>query len=163
MIWLAVLVCLFVGLTVAVIIAIIILIIRSAARRGSNVRPSLRRPPVNAATQVGPDGFWLSSFDPGSVIYYRYWAGGMKKEAQIVFQPGNDGRQFVYTGMQPNNVEIVRVVDQSGGVVTGPVYYEDDTPDIVPPIIGGIVGQAVADALRPEPPTPPPPQFPSAY
>jgi hypothetical protein len=163
MIPLAVLVCVFVGLVAAVIIAIIILIIRRAARSGANVTPGVPRPPVNAATQVGPDGFWLSSFDPGSVIYCQYWAGGMKKEAQIVFQPGNDGRQFVYTGMQPNNVEIVRVVAQSGGVVTGADYY-DDTPDIVPPIIGGIVGQAVADALQPKPPAPPPPpQFPSAY
>lgn len=150
-------------LAVVVVITIIILIIRSAVRNRSNVTPGVPRPPVNAVTQVGPDGFWLSSLDPGSVIYYQYWADDVKREGQIVFRPGNDGRQFVYTGMRPNNVEIVRVVDQSGGVVTGADYY-DDTPDIVPPIIGGIAGQAVADAMRPEPPAPPPPpQFPSAY
>jgi hypothetical protein len=101
------------------------------------------------------------------VIYYQYWAGDMKRDGQTVFRPGNDGRQFIYTGMQPNNVEIVRVVDQSGSVVTGADYLEDDTPDIVPPIIGAVAGQAVADALanaQPEPPAPPPPpQFPSAY
>jgi hypothetical protein len=101
------------------------------------------------------------------VIYYQYWADDVKREGQIVFRPGNDGRQFVYTGRQPNNVEIVRVVDQSGGVVTGPVYYDDDSPDLVPPIIGAAAAQAVADALanvQPDPPTPPPPpQFPSAY
>jgi len=158
---------LFPFMVLAVIVIVIILIIRSAARRRANVTPGIPRLPVNGATQLGPDGFWLSSLEPESLIYYRYWADDVKREGQIVFRPGNDGRQFVYTGMQPNNVEIVRVVDQSGGVVTGPVYYDDDTPDIVPPIIGGIAGQAVADALanaQPEPPAPPPPpQFPSAY
>jgi hypothetical protein len=153
---------LFPFMVLAVIVIVIILIIRSVARSGAKVTPDIPRPPVNAAAQVGPDGFWLSSFEPGSVIYYQYWAGGTKRQGQSVFQPGNDGRQFVYTGMQPNNVEVVRVVDQSGGVVMGSDYYDDDTPDIVPPIIGGIAGQAIADALRPEPP-PPPPQFPSAY
>jgi hypothetical protein len=154
-------------LVLAIPIAIVILIIRSVGRSGSNVRPGAPRPQVNAAAQVGPDGFWLSSFQPGSVIYYQFWAGGMKREGQIVFRPGNDGRQFVYTGMQPNNVEIVRVVDQSGGVVTGPVYFEDDTPSMLPPIIGAVAAEAVADALanaQPESPAPPtPPQFPSAY
>lgn len=157
---------LFVGV-VAVIITVIVLIIRSVARRGAMVTPRGQRPPVNVATQVGPDGFWLSSFEPGSVIYYQYWAGATKRQGQSVFQPGNDGRQFVYTGMQPSDVEIVRVVDQLGGVVSGPVYYGDDTPDIVPPIIEAAAAQAVADALanvQPRPPAPPPwPQFPSAY
>ena len=148
-----------------VVVIVIILIIRSATRSGANVTRRVPRPPVNAPAQMGPDGFWLSSFEPGSVIHYEYWAGDMKREGQTVFRPGNDGRQFIYTGMQPNNVKIVRVVDQSGGVVTGADYFEDDTPDIVPPIIGAVAGQAVADALanaQPEPP-PPPPQFPSAY
>ena len=149
-----------------VVVVVIILIIRSATRRGANVTRRVPRPPVNAPAQMGPDGFWLSSFEPGSVIYYQYWAGDMQREGQTVFRPGNDGRQFVYTGMQPNNVEIVRVVDQSGGD-TGPVYFDDDTPDMVPPIIGAAAGQAIADAManaQPEPSTPPPPpQFPSAY
>ena len=88
----------------------------------------------------------------------------MKRQGQLIFRPGNDGRQFVYTGMQPNNVKIVRVVAQSGGVVTGPVYYDDDTPDILPPIIGAAAAQALGDALTNAPPEPPaPPQFPSAY
>jgi hypothetical protein len=147
----------------AVVVVVIILIIRSVARSGASVTPGAPRPPVNSPVQVGPDGFWLSSFEPGSAIYYQYWAGGMKREGQSVFRPGNDGRQFIYTGMQPNNVEIVRVVDQSGGVVTGPVYFDDDTPDLVPPIIGAVAGQAVADALANALPEPPPPQFPSAY
>jgi hypothetical protein len=149
-----------------VVVVVIVLVIRSVARSGANVTPGMPRPSVNAPVQVGPDGFWLSSFEPGSVIYYQYWAGGIKREGQTVFRPGNDGRQFIYTGMQPNNVEIVRVVDQSGSVVTGADYFEDDTPNIVPPIIGTVAGQAVADALanaQPEPPAPPPPQFPSAY
>jgi hypothetical protein len=158
---------LFPFMVLAVIVIVIVLIIRRAARSGANVTPGVPRPPVNAPAQVGPDGFWLSSFEPGSVIYYRYWTGDTKREGQSVFRPGNDGRQFVYTGMQPSNVEIIRVVDQSGGIVTGPVYFEDDTPDMVPPIIGAVAGQAVADALanaQPEPPAPPPPpQFPSAY
>jgi hypothetical protein len=149
-----------------VVVVVIVLIFRSVARSGANVTPGVPRPPVNAPIQVGPDGFWLSSFEPGSVIYYQYWMGGMKRQGQSVFRPGN-GRQFIYTGMQPNNVEIVRVVDQSGSVVTGPDYFDDDTPDMVPPIIGAAAGQVIADALanaQPEPPAPPPPrQFPSAY
>ena len=150
-------------MVLAVMVTIIVLIVRSAGRR---VPQGSTTPSVNVAAQIAPDGFWLSSLDPGSAVFYRYWAGGVIREGQIVFQPGNDGRHFVYTGMQPNNVEIIRVVGPSGRVVTGPVYVDDDSPNLMTPIVGAIAAQTVADAFanqQPEPPSPPPPQFPSAY
>ena len=143
----------------AIFVVVIILILRRVARNASN----MPRRPVQIGIRASPDGFWLSSLEPGSVIYYQYWAGGVQRRGQIVFQPGNDGRQFVYTGMQPETVEIIRVVDQSGGFGTGPVVYDDDTPSIVPPIVGGIAVGEVLDALTNTPPQAPAPPAPAQF
>src|SRR5438132_11889010 len=89
-------------LVLAFIVVIIVLIVRSAARTVSSVAAGAAKAPLNVITQVGPDGFWLTSFEPSSIIYYHYWAAGTKFEGQIPFQPGADGRQFVYTGVRPD-------------------------------------------------------------
>src|SRR5712691_5016102 len=121
-------------LALAFIVAIIVLIARTAVRTMSNVTGGGAKP-LNVITQLGPDGFWLSSFEPSSVIYYDYWAAGAKQAGQIVYQPGSDGRQFVYTGVRPEQVAIVRVEGPSGGVTSGiPPTIEDASPDIAGPI-----------------------------
>jgi hypothetical protein len=84
-----------------------------------------------------------------------------------LFQPGSDGRQFIYTGIRPDQVAIVRVENSSGAVVSNvPPMIQDDGPDIVTPILGAVAAEAAFDAISSaaQPPEPPsPPQFPSAY
>jgi hypothetical protein len=152
-------------LVLTFIIVVIVLIVRAAARTASRVAASASRPPLNVVTQLGPDGFWLSSFEPASIVYYQYWAAGARHTGQIAFQPGNDGRQFVYTGVRPDQVEIVRVAGPSGDFTPGPATYVDDgSTDITTPILGAAAAAAVYDAVSSDPPAPPsPPSFPAAY
>ncbi|SRR6266536_4629544 len=156
-------------LVLAFIVAIIVRIVRSAGRSGSSVAAGAARPPLNVVTQLGPDGFWLSSFEPSSMIYYQYWAAGTRYEGQIPFQPGSDGRQFIYTGVRPEQVAIVRVAGSSGDLTPGlQPYIEDVSTDIVSPILGAAAVEAVWDAVSsdaPQAPVPPspPPEFPAAY
>jgi hypothetical protein len=158
-------------LVLAMIAAIIVVLVRSLGRNVSRAAGGAggTQSPLNVVTQLAQDGFWLSSFEPGSVVYYNYWAGGAKHPGQAVFQPGQDGRQFVYTGIRPESVEILRVAGPGGGISPGQaVYVEDDSPGIGGAIIGAVAADAVMDALgsaQSEPPAPPPspPQFPAAY
>jgi hypothetical protein len=80
----------------------------------------------------------------------------VKHSGQVPFQPGNDGRQFVYTGVRPEQVSIVRIVEPS----------DDIQPDITPPILGAaavIFGSSSDDQLDTSSAPASPPQFPSAY
>jgi hypothetical protein len=150
----------------AFIVVIIVTIVRTLGRTVSNVAGGGPRP-LNVITQLGADGFWLSSFEPGSTVYYQYWSAGARHDGQILFQPGSDGRQFIYTGIRPDQVSVVRVENPSGDVVSNmPPVIQDDGPDIVTPILGAAAAEAAFDAISSaaQPPTPPtPPQFPSAY
>jgi hypothetical protein len=146
------------------IIVIIVLIVRSAGRSVSRVTAESPRPPTSAATRLAEDGFWLSSYEPASIVYYHYWAAGTRHEGQIVFQPGNDGRQFIYTGARPEQVQIVRVVGPSGSAT----YVQDDSTDFTTPILGAVAAEVALDAIASaasDPPAAPstPPQFPAAY
>jgi hypothetical protein len=152
----------------AFIVVIIVLIVRSAGRTVSRVAAEAARPPLNVVTQLAPDGFWLSSFEPASIVHYQFWAAGAKHSGQTAFQPGNDGRQFIYTGVRPDEVEIVRVVGPSGDFTSGQAIYADDGPaDITSSILGAAAGaaiyNAVASAAQEPPPPPTPPSFPAAY
>src|SRR5215475_9145541 len=84
---------------------VIIMIIRAVVKNASGSRGSAL-PPLNIPTQLGQDGFWMISCpaDPGSIIYYHYWSGGARYSGQVPFNPEADGRQFVYTGRQPEQV-----------------------------------------------------------
>jgi hypothetical protein len=150
----------------AFIVVVIVMLVRTLGRTVSNASSGGVRP-LNVVTQLGADGFWLSSFEPGSTIYYQYWSAGAKHDGQILFQPGSDGRQFIYTGIRPDQVAIVRVENSSGAVVSNvPPMIQDDGPDIVTPILGAVAAEAAFDAISSaaQPPEPPsPPQFPSAY
>jgi sugar/nucleoside kinase (ribokinase family) len=142
----------------ALVVVIIVIIVRAIARAGSGAAGGIQPSLPNVVTQLGDDGFWIVSCpaDPASMIHYHFWAGGVKHSGQVPFQPGTDGRQFVYTGARPEQVMIVRIIEPA----------DDIQPDIVPPIFGAaaaIFGSSSDD--RPDTPSAPPPssQFPSAY
>jgi len=147
----------------AFIVLVIVMIVRTLGRAVSNVSGGGARP-LNVITQLGADGFWLSSFEPGSTIYYEYWSAGARNQGQILFQPGSDGRQFIYTGIRPDRVAVVRVESPSGDIVSStPPIIQDDGPDIVGPMLGAAAAEVAMDAMAHATPPPPPPQFPSAY
>ena len=142
----------------AIVVVIIVAIVRAATRAGrgggGGIQPSL----PNVVTQLGTDGFWIASCpaEPGSIIHYHFWTGGAKRSGRVPFQPGADGRQFVYTGARPEQVSIISIVEPS----------DDIQPDIIPPIVGAaatLFGSSSDD--QPDTSSGPssPPQFPSAY
>src|ERR1017187_2394910 len=142
----------------AIVVFIIVIIVRTVARAGAGggggIQPSL----PNVVTQLGQDGFWIVSWPAGpwGMVHYRLWMGGVKHSGQVPFQPGADGRQFVYTGARPEQVSIVRILQVS----------ENVQPDIIPPILGAAATiWASSSDDRPDvssaPPSPP--SFPSAY
>jgi len=111
---------LFVGFFVLAIV-VVIRMVRSGTRviGGPGVSAS---PPVNVPTQLDQDGFWMVSCpaDPGAIIYYHYWSAGVRYSGQVPFKPEADGRQFVYTGRRPDQVSIVRIVEDDGDDVGVP-------------------------------------------
>jgi hypothetical protein len=142
----------------AIVVLIIVVVVRAMARTGSGAAGGIQPSPPNVVTQLGADGFWIVSCpaEPASIIHYHFWAGGVKHSGQVPFQPGNDGRQFVYTGVRPEQVSIVRIVEPS----------DDIQPDITPPILGAaavIFGSSSDDQLDTSSAPASPPQFPSAY
>jgi len=142
----------------AIVVAIIVTVVRAAARAGAGAAGGMQPPLPNVVTQLGADGFWILSCPaaPGSIIHYHFWASGAKHSGRVPFQPGTDGRQFVYTGMRPEQVSIVRILEPS----------DDIQSDITPPILGAtaaIFGSSSND--QPDTPSAPsaPSGFPSAY
>ena len=142
----------------ALVVVIIVIIVRAIARAGSDAAGGVQASLPNVITQLGADGFWIVSCpaEPASMIHYHFWSGGVKHSGQVPFQPGTDGRQFVYTGARPEQVTIVRIIE--------PV--DDIQLDIAPPIFGAaaaIFGSSSDDQPDTSSAPPPPPQFPSAY
>ena len=142
----------------AIVVAIIVTVVRAAARAGAGAGGGIQPSLPNVVTQLGQDGFWIVSCpaEPGSIVHYHFWAGGAKRSGQVPFQPGADGRQFVYTGARPERVAIVRIVESS----------DDMQPDIIPPILGAsamIWGSSSDDRPDTSSAPPSPPSFPSAY
>ncbi len=142
----------------ALVVVIIVIIVRAIARAGSGAAGGIQPSLPNVVTQLGDDGFWIASClaDPASMLHYHFWSGGVKHSGQVPFQPGTDGRQFVYTGARPEQVTIVRVVEPA----------DDIQPDIAPPLLGAAAAlwSASSDDQPDTSSAPPsPPQFPSAY
>ena len=142
----------------AVVVVIIVTIVRALARSGGGGGGGTQPSQPNVVTQLGADGFWIVSCPagPGSIIHYHFWTGGTKRSGRVPFQPGADGRQFVYTGARPEQVAIVSIMEPSDGM----------QPDIIPPIVGAaatIFGSSSDD--QPDTSSGPssPPSFPSAY
>jgi hypothetical protein len=148
----------FVLLAIGFFIAVIFLIVRLASRAGSG--PA--RPPVfsqpNVLIEPADDGFWIVSCPASldSVLHYHYWFNGVRYTGQVPYQPGRDGRQFVYTGNRPDQTSVIRIQDVS----------DDDASSLIPPIIaaesGFMAGSAVQPADDPSPPSSSS-SFPSAY
>jgi hypothetical protein len=139
-------------LGLAFFVFVVFVIIRAVTRRGS--RP-LQTSRTNVLTQMADDGFWIVSCaaQPDAMIHYHYWANGVRYAGQIPFQPGPDGRQFVYTGMRPEQAAIIRILqtdDDAGSSLLPPVFTS----------AGFLPGSDEPDS-SPAPPTTS--SFPSAY
>ncbi len=148
-----------------IFIFLAVTIVRAAARaasQGSSTRP---RPamPTGVLTEIAPDGFWLTapSANPGDTVCYEFWSAGQRRSGQVVFQPGNDGRQFIYTGPRPESITISRVI--GGG------QRVDPDVDLGATFAGAAAAGVILDSMTrddpdPTPPRPPPiSSFPSAY
>jgi hypothetical protein len=143
-------------LVIGLFVIAIIATIQWARRMWSSPAGASGVPPVNVPTQLEQDGFWMLSCpaDPGSIIFYNYWSGGARYSGQVPFQPGADGRQFVYTGRRPNQVAVTRIVE---------VDDDDLTGSIIPPVIAAGSVPEPPDTFSDPTPPPAPPSFPSAY
>lgn len=138
-------------LVFVIVAIIIILIVRAAMRANQGGGAPISTP--NVVTQMGDDGFWITSCPaaPSAIIHYAYWSGGVRHTGHIPFQPDSDGRQFVYTGARPEQVSITRIVEDS----------DDSVGGFIPPIIGS--SSTFWDSSS-SPPSPPSSSgFPSAY
>lgn len=147
-----------VALCALAIFAFIIVALIRAIARGSGSGGSVVAPVSGGiANQMGADGFWIFScpHDPGSILHYHYWCNGLRRGGKVPYQPGADGRQFIYTGERPERAVIVQVdeVDDSGIVL------------MPPPIIAAstTIWDSSSGPMD-NPPAPPAPSgFPSAY
>lgn len=140
-------------LVFVLVIIIFVMILRAVAQAASS--GGTTRPQPQVTTQSVEDGFWILSCPAAAedIIYYHYWAKGARHSGQISYQPDAQGRQFVYTGEQPEQVSIVRI----GAVI------EDTSPSILPPVIGTMGGMWDSDNTPSQPSSPPSSGFPSAY
>src|SRR5262245_57952140 len=75
--------------------------------RSNSRRPE--RPPDNLTTSTADDGFWVISdqVSPSTMLKYFYWVQGVQRMGQVPFEPGPDGRQFIYTGDKPDSLSVV--------------------------------------------------------
>jgi formylglycine-generating enzyme len=82
------------------------------AGMSAGTRPHLER---------GPDGFWVhtAGLPVGSSVHYRYHVFGAPHHGSLVVEPG--GRQFVYTGDAPDQIEVTQVnpADDDPGFTSG--------------------------------------------
>jgi hypothetical protein len=122
-------------------------LVRSVTGSGRN-RRWMDRTPVDLMTSMGDDGFWISSdrVSPSSMIRYYYRVEGVQRMGQAPFQPGSDGRQFIYTGARPDSVSVALADPAAAGV---------EDPNVPPPIS--------TPFLPPERTSAPPSHFPRAY
>ena len=103
-----------------------------ALRHSGATRQLSRRP--NLTTSIADDGFWISSdqTDALAVIQYAYWTGTLRKTGRVPFQPGADGRQFVYTGAKPDRVSAALALAEDDADDRGFARPLTDPP-ILPP------------------------------
>ncbi len=113
---------------VAILVFVVFNIVRSFSRGGIG----LGNRAANISTELAADGFWLTPgpMRRGSIIHFHYWSGGVRYNGQVPYQPSLDGRQFVYTGLTPEQVVILSVALPGGGM--SPVFMPsiDDGPDL---------------------------------
>jgi formylglycine-generating enzyme required for sulfatase activity len=111
------------------LVAILIVVLLSRRRKfedRSPVRTPGRRPtPAAIRPRLVDDGFWLDAphLIPGSVVRYRYRAGGRVQTDQFTVAPGPRG-QFVYTGVAPLDVEVLEILPPG----SAPLPLEEEPP-----------------------------------
>jgi hypothetical protein len=110
-----------------VLIVFVRIISGLVAPRSSGQR--LARPPANLTTSMADDGFWITSegLSPSTMLQYYYWIHGVQRMGQVPFEPGPDGRQFIYTGEAPDTVSVVLA-----DAALSAVLPEQDSPPIIP-------------------------------
>src|SRR5436190_947008 len=98
----------FAVVAVGMLVTILAKLISSLSQKRPK-RPWTNRPPANLMTSMADDGFWISSdqVSPATMIQYYYWVQGVQRIGQVPFQPGPDGRQFIYTGERPDSVSVL--------------------------------------------------------
>jgi formylglycine-generating enzyme required for sulfatase activity len=103
--------------------------------------PALPAPPsqpvsTSFSSIVAKDGFWMHA-DPslvGTTIGYAFWLHNQRQQGQAVYQPDDQGRQFIYTGSSPDQVDILGVVNSE--VALEATDVEDDPGgQLVPPLV----------------------------
>jgi formylglycine-generating enzyme len=135
--------------TVGVAILILTVLIRrtgpSVVEAARGIRTPVSRYPIRSAA----DGFWVSELhcESGSVVCYRCRVAGQTRRGEFtVVRPGAD--QFVYTGGEPSDVEILEIVPPGGvaedvisgpdvGIAPGPPVQSDFVEDSAPAPFGG--------------------------
>ena len=143
----------FIAMCLALIVALII------GWRRRNPRLVTAAPALDMEIRLAQDGFWLESCpaDPGSLILFHYWSGGVRHASRVPYSPDSAGRQFIYTGRTPEQVVIARIDEFVEGMDSGipPLIIMEDGGSVS---VGGGVG-------GPDWPEPPPSvsQFPPAY
>jgi hypothetical protein len=104
---------------IALIFGTILFVVIRGARgpsRGLQSRFSTR--PVN-------DGFWIhyDGVPDCSNIHYYYWADGARHTGSVPCLPGADGRQFVYTGVAPDQITVSGAGDDGVPISTLPPMF----------------------------------------
>ncbi len=116
-----------------VIFFVLVKLFRSLSQSNVN-RGWVNRPPPSVLTSTADDGFWITSdqLAPSSMIQYYYLLNGVRQMGQVPFQPGPDGRQFIYTGARPDGVSVVLPdqghTDPGDGFSTPPISSWSSTP-----------------------------------
>ena len=135
-------------------VLVIVLIVKAIARSGSGGGGTLVESSVSMDTSSGEDGFWIEGegLAPGTLLDYYYWVGGLRRAERVPFQPGPDGRQFIYTGSRPDRVSVAPVQQRS----------VDDSPLLLGAALGSGTSWESSDDSSSFPP-PSSSSFPSAY
>jgi hypothetical protein len=115
-----------------VVVVFIILAIRKWSRVSQLQRVlEDRPPPPSVRPRIVADGFWLRSpgIRTGSNVRYRYRTGGTTRTGEVAYEPGPEGI-FIYTGEQPDDIEILEIRPPRDGSGGGMDFDTDTGPDI---------------------------------
>jgi len=102
-----------VGGTVIIIFMVIKKMVQAVRRRGLDPEDLRQSYPSEGPRTVFParstladDGFWIEAPEQaaGSLVECVYFLAGERLVQRILYQPGADGKQFIYTGRPPEKL-----------------------------------------------------------